>query len=217
MREHLINRITQDFEDQCAQIDESVQKVAEQLSEEEKIQQGNDERNLEKFDEMDKMTGILQASISKLEGNIREMVKEHRTDEGNIEAFLALEGVIVTLEIEEVERKVRAEREQRAEEDQNIVISVDKQREDVEELRKQQDALAESTRDLIQTEYAKRIAAVHQDLRRENQRMWEESLLAAREEQGEVVQKQEDSSLVAMNNKIYRLAQKQETPKPKVV
>jgi hypothetical protein len=47
--------------------------------------------------------------------------------------------------------------------------------------------------------------------------MWEESLLAAKEEQGEVAVKPQESTLVAMNNKVYRLAQKQETPKPKLV
>lgn len=217
MREHLINRITQDFEDQCAQIEESVQKVAEQLSEEEKIQQGNDERNLEKFEEIERSAGILQATISKLEGDLREMTGEHRRDEAQVEAFLALEGVLVTLEVQATEAKLHMEAQQRAEEDQNLVISIDKQREAVEDLRKEQDSIVENARDLIQSEYAKRIAAVHQDLRRETQRMWEESLLAAKEEQGGAAVQPPESTLVAMNNKVYRLAQKQEAPKPKLV
>jgi len=217
VREHLINRITQDFEDQCAQIEESVQKVAEQLAEEEKIQQGNDERNLEKFEEIEGTMGIFQATVSKLEGNIKETTAEHRRDEAQLEAFLALQGVLVTLEVRAAEEKLHAEAQQRAEEDQTLVISIDKQRETIEDLRKEQDAIIENARDLIQSEYAKRIAAVHQDLRRETQRLWEESLLAAKEEQGEVAVKPQESTLVAMNNKVYRLAQKQETPKPKLV
>lgn len=194
-----------------------MQKVAEQLAEEEKIQQGNDERNLEKFEEIEGTMGIFQATVSKLEGNIKETIAEHRRDEAQLEAFLALQGVLVTLEVRAAEEKLHAEAQQRAEEDQTLVISIDKQRETIEDLRKEQDSIIENARDLIQSEYAKRIAAVHQDLRRETQRMWEESLLAAREEQGEVAVKPQESTLVAMNNKVYRLAQKQETPKPKLV
>lgn len=161
--------------------------------------------------------GILQATMGKLEGNIRETTAEHRRDEAHIEAFLALQGVLVTLEVRAAEEKLHIEAQQRAEEDQNLLISLDKQRETIEELRKEQDEIVENARDLIQSEYAKRIAAVHQDLRRETQRLWEESLLAAREEQGEVAVKPQESTLVAMNNKVYRLAQKQEAPKPKLV
>ena len=148
---------------------------------------------------------------------MRETTKEHRRDEAQIEAFLALEGVLVTREVQATEAKLHIEAQQRAEEDQSLVLSIDKQREAVEDLRKEQDSIVENTRDLIQSEYAKRIAAVHQDLRRETQRMWEESLLAAKEEQGEVGVQPQESTLVAMNNKVYRLAQKQEAPKPKLV
>lgn len=208
--------MTQDFEDQCTQLEESIQKVAEQLSEEEKIQQGNDERNLEKFEELERTDERLRDEVAVLRAQLQETSAEHRRDETAVEAFLALQGVIAKLERTEVEDKLKAEVQQRAEEDQNLVIAIEKQKDEMEELRKQQEAVAENARDLVQTEYAKRIAAVHEDLRRERQRLWDESLQAAREELGEPTEQPQESQLVAMNNKVYRLSQKPEVPKPKV-
>ena len=208
--------MTQDFEDQCGQLEESIQKVAEQLAEEEKIQQGNDERNLEKFDEVDKTTEKLREEIGHLQGKLQETNAEHRRDEAHVEAFLALQGVIATLESRAVESRVQTEAQQRAEEDQNLLISIEKQKEEIEEVKKLQDAVAENAKELIQTEYSKRISAVHEDLRRERQRLWEESLAVSKQELGDPVDQPDESKLVAMNNKVYRLSQKQELPKPKV-
>jgi uncharacterized phage infection (PIP) family protein YhgE len=172
---------------------------------------------LEKLDEVDQQMAQVQVKNEELQKQVKETAAEHRRDEAQVEAYLALQEVISALETKALAQKVTEEAKARAEEDQTLVMEIDKQKEMMEELRRMQDTITEGAKELIQEEYSKRIAAVHEDLRRERQRMWEESVLVSKEERGEPGEHPAESQLVAMNNKVYRIAQqKQEAPKPKI-
>jgi hypothetical protein len=98
MREHLIQKLTGDFARQIKESYARIERLKEQLEEEERIQQGNDERNLERFAEVkEEITGITE--------NIEALNEEHLAlknsmnhGQRGVESYISLTEVLRNLE-----------------------------------------------------------------------------------------------------------------------
>lgn len=98
MRENLIQKLTGDFLAKIRDAHLRVDKLKEQLEEEERIQQGNDERNLEKFGEIkEEVTGITE--------NIEALNEEHvalkntmNHGQRGVESYIALTEMLRNLD-----------------------------------------------------------------------------------------------------------------------
>jgi len=102
MREHLINRFSQDFEEQLKEIEEKTKAVEERLDEEEKIQQGNDDRNLEKFEEISEEMASVTDSIKGLKFELETNSESKEHFEYLVQSYLCLQDVVSQVEAKQL-------------------------------------------------------------------------------------------------------------------
>ena len=172
IRESMINRVSEDVDEQIKELEEKVGTCEERLSEEEKIQQGNDDRNLEKFNEI---VGKLKKVSELAKGSQTGIVLENEEKERN-ELFRDSQAVIDNLLLR-VEAGNSAHEfhqiVQKLQHSENEIASLKEMlNAEVEKLHTAHGKVSEESRMLIEEIFDKKVSGIQEKIKRDNEKLW---------------------------------------------
>lgn len=172
IREGMINRVSEDFDERVKEIEEKIETFDERLNEEEKIQQGNDDRNLEKFSEVaKKIKKVSSVAKGAKTGEILE-IEENERNELFKESQSLIESLLVRVEgnlyLEEVKRL--SEKLEATEKELSGLREIVKKK--VGKLKGANLKVSEESKLMIEEIFDKKVAGIQEKIKRDNEKLW---------------------------------------------
>ncbi|CAG9319371.1 unnamed protein product [Blepharisma stoltei] len=209
MREHMINKFSEEIEDKHRDIDESLEKIEERLEEEEKVQQGNDDRNLEKFAEIGEEMGNIVNSLDSLGmelGKIEEIRAKNQEEVLNL-----IKDPVAKAEFENIQNEVEKLKQGTNDKERETAEFIEDIKNKVNDLQYKFDQNSQEVRDYIQEIFDRKIVGLHEKLQRDNEKLWNSVVSTGRN--NEIKTK---NNLSAIHDKIMKIANNSEGYKPKI-
>lgn len=200
VRENLINRVSEDFDERVKEFEEKVESCEERLNEEEKIQQGNDDKNNEKFKEMQnklkKLSKLVKGNktgqaLAEEEKESKRILKESKS---------VLQDVLNRVELVKWQQDLSELSEQNFVFEGEITQLKEALKKKVGKLKVAHGKLSAENKQAIEEIFDRKVAGIQEQLRRENELQWEKT----RNQVKEPSRKFEDTSTI--NEKITSIA-----------
>ena len=176
IRENMINRVSEDFDERIKEFEEKIEGFDERLNEEEKIQQGNDDRNLENFKEInEKLKKIKELAKGSKVANVLEMEEKER-----IEDLKEIQNIIDGL-------VSRVENIQTSEENKKVYFELIEAKQEIEKIKNileeelnyvksLQGKSLEEAKIMIQRIFDQKVGGIHEKIKRDNEELWKASV-----------------------------------------
>lgn len=200
VRENLINRVSEDFDERVKEFEEKVESCEERLNEEEKIQQGNDDKNNEKLKEIQnklkKYSKLIKGSktgqaLAEEEKESRRIFKESSS---------VMQDLLNRVEMVRWQQDLAELSEQNFIFEGEITQLKEAIKKKVGKLKVAHGKLSAENSQAIEEIFERKVAGIQEQLRRENQLQWEKTRTQAKEPS----KKFEDTS--SLNEKITSIA-----------
>jgi hypothetical protein len=171
-RESLINRVSEDFDERIKEFEEKIEVIDERLTEEEKIQQGNDDRNIENFAEITKkLKKISEVTKGSKTGKLLEAEEKERNELIN-EAQYVVENLLQKVEIMISNQKIN-----------DIVINLNNSETEIQKLKeilnKKVDKLKnadkktlEEVKIMVEEMFDKKVTNIQEKISRDHEKLW---------------------------------------------
>lgn len=209
MREHMINRFSEDFDERNKEVDENLEKLEERLNEEEKIQQGNDDRNLEKFAEISEEFANVVNSIDNLSLEIAKLEENQSSAKEEIES--SIKEIVnsntnenLSQNLENLQEVINSRNKENQESIERIRIKLD-------DVYVKYDQTNGEVKEYVQEIFDRKIANLYEKINRDNEQLWNR---VVESKTGEL--KPIKHNLAAINDKIIQIANSSESYKPRI-
>ncbi|OMJ82298.1 hypothetical protein SteCoe_17011 [Stentor coeruleus] len=172
IRENMINRISEDFDERFKEIEDKATGIDERLNEEEKIQQGNDDRNLEKFKEIaEKMKKISKIAKGSKTGFILEAEEKERNKVVK-ETQIVMENLLNRVEAKVKEEKILEFQENIQTSQQEIQKIKEILAKKIRKLKAANTKLSEESKLLIEDIFNQKVAKIQEIIKEDNEKLW---------------------------------------------
>jgi hypothetical protein len=172
VRENLINRVSEDFDERVKEFEEKVENFEERLNEEEKIQQGNDDKNNEKFKEItEKLKKIKNVVKGSKTGDL--LIQEEK-DRNKIfkETRNLLNEMMGSVETLTLQKEIEDLSELNFIHQGEITQLKEALKKKVSKLKLQQNKLTDENKLLIEEIFDRKVAGIQEKLKRDNESLW---------------------------------------------
>lgn len=172
VRENLINRVSEDFDERVKEFEEKVESFEERLNEEEKIQQGNDDKNNEKFKEIStKLKKISKVVKGSKTGDLL-IVEEKERNKILKESKFVMNDLLDKVEKLELQKEIAEISEQNFIHEGEITTLKDLIKKKVGKLKVRHSKLTEENKALIEEVFDRKVAGIQERLKRDNEALW---------------------------------------------